>query len=325
VKPGDAISLIEASYRVGATGEEWQERIAMLASEALGSKLGAMMFRYDVSSGDWVHPGVPTLHRLPPEFARSFFDQGDMPPESARAMAKIFMSVRFASSRAIFDRLGALPVMGPLFDRYGIGDLVGVNGVDPSGRGCMLTVAVNEMPRARGVGHVWHRIAAHLSAGNRLRATLEALANTRDDAVNRAEAVLAPTGKVEHAKGPAEARSAREALREALVRIDAARAEKEDATRSVDLWRGLVAGRWSLVEHFESDGRRYYLAHKNDPELAADRALTERERQVLGYAELGYSNKLIAYSLGLSSSTVATLLAKAKKKLGTATVRENSS
>jgi DNA-binding CsgD family transcriptional regulator len=86
--------------------------------------------------------------------------------------------------------------------------------------------------------------------------------------------------------------------------------------RSVELWRGLVSGRWSVVEHFESAGKRYYLAHKNDPELARDRALTPREQQVLRYAELGQSNKLIAYSLGLSISTVSTLLSKARRKLG---------
>jgi DNA-binding CsgD family transcriptional regulator len=100
------------------------------------------------------------------------------------------------------------------------------------------------------------------------------------------------------------------------VRIQTARSERDDSGRAVALWRGLVAGRWSLVEHFERDGRRYYLAHKNDPELAPDRALTLREKQVLVYAELGYSNKLIAYSLGLSSSTVATLLGKARRKVG---------
>ena len=84
----------------------------------------------------------------------------------------------------------------------------------------------------------------------------------------------------------------------------------------VELWRALISGRWSVVEHFERDGKRYYLAHKNDPELAADRALTPRERQVFGYAELGHSDKLIAYSLGLSLSTVSTLLSSARRKLG---------
>jgi DNA-binding NarL/FixJ family response regulator len=106
------------------------------------------------------------------------------------------------------------------------------------------------------------------------------------------------------------------------VRIDAARSERDDAEHSVELWRGLVAGRWSLVEHFERDGRRYFLAHKNDPELAPDRRLSPREAQVLAYAELGYSNKLIAYSLGLSSSTVATVLGKARRKVGMADPKE---
>jgi ATP/maltotriose-dependent transcriptional regulator MalT len=164
--------------------------------------------------------------------------------------------------------------------------------------------------------HVWHRLAVHISAGNRLRATLEALGSGGLDLPDRAEAVLGPNGKVEHAKGAAESRAARDSLRDALVRIDAARSEQNNARRSVDLWRGLVAGRWSLVEHFERDGKRYFLAHKNAPELREDRALTPRERQVLGYAELGLSNKLISYALDLSSSTVSTLLARARVKLG---------
>jgi DNA-binding CsgD family transcriptional regulator len=125
---------------------------------------------------------------------------------------------------------------------------------------------------------------------------------------DHAEAVLSPGGRVELAVGAAEPGAAREALQDALVRIEAARSRRSDARDS--------AGRWSVVDHFERDGKRYYLAHKNDPELAPDLALTERERQVLGYAELGHSDKLIAYSLGLSRSTVATLSARARRKLG---------
>jgi DNA-binding CsgD family transcriptional regulator len=201
--------------------------------------------------------------------------------------------------------------------QYGVTDMVGVNGLDPSGRGVMLTIVDRHRTRSSRTQDVWHRLAAHISAGNRLRTTLESLAQGVDDAARHAEAVLSSSGKVEHATGEAEPRSAREALRDALVRIDASRSERDDARRSIDLWRGLVAGRWSLVEHFERDGKRYYLAHKNDPEVAPDRALTERERQVLGYAELGHSNKLIAYELGLSSSTVSSLLRNARRKLGT--------
>jgi DNA-binding CsgD family transcriptional regulator len=44
--------------------------------------------------------------------------------------------------------------------------------------------------------------------------------------------------------------------------------------------------------------------------------LTEREQQVLSFAEFGLSNKLIAHSLGLSISTVSTTLTRARRKLG---------
>jgi DNA-binding CsgD family transcriptional regulator len=98
--------------------------------------------------------------------------------------------------------------------------------------------------------------------------------------------------------------------------VERARSQKPTADEAVALWEGLVAGRWSVVEHFERDGKRYYLAHRNDPELAPDRALSAREQQVFAYAELGYSNKLIAYSLGLAISTISTLLTSARSKLG---------
>jgi DNA-binding CsgD family transcriptional regulator len=178
----------------------------------------------------------------------------------------------------------------------------------------MITVVDEKRRHSPRTVHLWHRLAAHISAGNRLRDAVAKLA-AGADAAAASEAILAPDGKVEHATEAAKSRSARDALRDALVRIDKARSERDEAERSVELWRGLVAGRWTLVEHFERDGRRYFLAQKNDPAVRPDRALTERERQVLGYSELGNSNKLIAYSLGLSPSTVSSLLGRARRKL----------
>lgn len=55
---------------------------------------------------------------------------------------------------------------------------------------------------------------------------------------------------------------------------------------------------------------------RSDTEIPIERALTLREQQILTYAEIGHSNKLIAYSLGVSISTVSTLLARARRKLG---------
>jgi DNA-binding CsgD family transcriptional regulator len=314
MKPKHAVALIEASYRLDVSTNESLELLAISASAALGTNRGAMVFRYDVSSGDWVQPEPPLLHQVSPEFAGDFFNQPGAPREALVGLARAFMSVRFNSSRDVFDKVGLGERMGRIFERHGIEDLMGINGLDPTGRGCMITVVDTRRRHSPRTVHLWHRLAAHISAGNRLRGALQELA-AGSDVMATSDAILSPNGKGEHATGPAEARSVREALRDALVRIDKARAERDDAGRSVNLWRGLVAGRWSLVEHFERDGRRYFLARKNDPAVSADLALSERERQVLGYSELGNSNKLIAYSLGLSASTVSSLLARARQKL----------
>jgi hypothetical protein len=315
VKPAHAISLIETAYRHDLSTEQWLEGIAAAGAVALDSKQGAMAFRYDAGGGDWIRTGSPAFHHLSPQFGHDFLNQPDTPPRVAQALAQEFKLARFHTLRALGERLGLMPVFGAVLERHRIDDLVCINGLDPSGRGCMLAIADRKRSHSPRAVHVFHRLAAHVSAGNRLRAALEPLGQGFDP-VPAAEAILSPNGKVEHATGPAQPRSARDALRDALVRIDKARSERDDPRRSVDLWRGLVAGRWSLVEHFERDGKRYFLAHKNDPELADDRALTRRERLVLGYAELGHSNKLIGYALGLSSSTVSTLLARARRKVG---------
>lgn len=77
-----------------------------------------------------------------------------------------------------------------------------------------------------------------------------------------------------------------------------------------------MRGRGSLVDRFESDGRRYVIARKNDPAVRGPGSISVRERQVLAYVALGYSNDAIAYALGIASSTVSTHLTNARRRLG---------
>jgi DNA-binding NarL/FixJ family response regulator len=67
---------------------------------------------------------------------------------------------------------------------------------------------------------------------------------------------------------------------------------------------------------FESDGRRYVIAHRNEPNLPNLRGLSQREATVAAFARLGQANKEIAYALGISASSVATYLSGALRKLG---------
>ena len=81
------------------------------------------------------------------------------------------------------------------------------------------------------------------------------------------------------------------------------------------IWEAIVAGAWSLVEHFDNDGHRCFLARRNPHPVPA---LSERELQIVLRASLGHSNKHIAYELGLCSSTVAAQLTSAARRLGVA-------
>ncbi|NBC29847.1 MAG: hypothetical protein GVY29_07630, partial [Spirochaetes bacterium] len=77
-----------------------------------------------------------------------------------------------------------------------------------------------------------------------------------------------------------------------------------------------VHGRWTLIESFEQDGRRLFLAYPNELGVPNVRGLSEREREVVGYVVQGDANKWIAYQLGLREATVARHLSRALQKLG---------
>lgn len=96
-------------------------------------------------------------------------------------------------------------------------------------------------------------------------------------------------------------------------------------------WRALQEGRWSVLESTERDGRCYLVVRPDTPldgsraelELGASESrarrpapLSAQEKRVLIEFARGGSNKLIAYELGLATSTVGTLLSRAARKLG---------
>jgi len=165
----------------------------------------------------------------------------------------------------------------------------------------------------RAMSHV----AAHIAAGYRLRRAFERRPLSVDD--DRVAAVLSASGDIQHATAEAKPALHRQRLREQAFAIDHARSKRcADPHEALALWKALIAGRWSLVDRFDSDGRRYFVAIKNDPDVTHPRALTPRERQVAGFAALGLQNKLIAYELDISSAAVSLHLRSALVKLGLA-------
>ncbi len=195
----------------------------------------------------------------------------------------------------------------------------GVNAIDVTLRGCCFSrweLRATSVRTTEKEIEDWSRLSAHLAAGARLTHALEGLAP-----LDHAEAIIEPSGKLVHASGQARGKLAREALRSEARAQDRARTRRGRASGAdaVAAWQALVKGRWSVLDHFDSDGRRFVVAQPNEPLPATRRALTARERQVATAASLGHSNKLIAYELGLDPSTVAKLLARARAKLGVGT------
>jgi DNA-binding CsgD family transcriptional regulator len=94
-------------------------------------------------------------------------------------------------------------------------------------------------------------------------------------------------------------------------------AERTVANHLARVYKKLgISGRRELrasLAHRSSDGEQLSLAT-----LGAQRALSAREREIFILAAEGESNKSVAYTLGISVSSVSTYLRRARSKLGVA-------
>ncbi len=90
---------------------------------------------------------------------------------------------------------------------------------------------------------------------------------------------------------------------------------RREPQAALQMWKGLVDGRWSLVEQIDGDGRRLVVAHENEPPVDGPSILTKPERQVAAYVAQGDSIDRIAYSLGFERQRVVELLESVMEKL----------
>lgn len=306
-----ALTLVEAVYRPSATEAGWLDGLASAGREALDHGLGVMAYTFSMGK-------------------RRSFKLGGVVARGARSRSVATMVLATRLSRAhdlqriyfetglcstLSEFMGASHLRAARLARIhgaltGIRDFLVVKGTDGSARGVALGVF---LPRIVGLTNAfrlqWEHVGAHLAAAHRLSAKR----TPRGDGLPEAtEAVLDPAGAVVHAEG--EAQAAQAALAEATRRIDRARASRKDGV--LGLWPALLEARWSLVDHYETDGRRYVVARRNTADVDAPTGLTAREQQVVALSARGHTQKLVAYELGISASTVRTLEARAMTKLG---------
>jgi len=305
------LSLVEAAYRPSDGEAGWLDQVAAAGREALDHGLGVMAYTFGLGP-------------------RGKFDLGTVAARGAKARSVATMVLATRASRerdlrkiyfetglcsTLSEFMGAATLRRARLARIhgaltGIRDFLAIKGTDGGRRGMAVGVflpRVLELPDA--FREQLEHVGAHLAAAHRLASKR----SPRSDGLPEAtEAVLEPGGAIVHAEG--DAQGAREMLRETTRRIDRARATREDGALAV--WPALLEARWSLVDHFETDGRRYVVARRNAGEVAAPAVLSPREQQVVALSARGHTHKLVAYELGISASTVRTLETRAMQKLG---------
>jgi DNA-binding CsgD family transcriptional regulator len=314
----DVLDVLEAGYRLDGDDRQWLDRVARAVQKQLDPhRVGVLSFVYELSSAGKVTPSHLLSYDVPEPFASI---GGSIPTglpawyvRETFAQHPCASAVHTGSARA---RTLARTSMKQAFAPIGWRDLLVVNGLDPTGHGVYVAAArksARKLPRPLQAR--WTRVAVHLAAAWRLRRTLRDAAAR---SIDGAEAVLAPDGRLEHARDQARSRQARQSLMRAARAIEGARTRRgrRQADRAVAEWTGLIAARWSLVDHFESDGKRWLLARRNDVAGVGKAALSPRELQAVAFAALGHNNKLIAYEMGITAETVRVLLHRAGRKLG---------
>jgi DNA-binding NarL/FixJ family response regulator len=315
-QPVDWVGILEAVYDLERPREEWLGGVLRAAAPLSepGGGIGGVLYRS--SSATDFHLDLITGLGLPPGWLEAGMEMHSNPAFSS-VLARGYRRLMCASSTEFlgggtFQEQLALDSMA----QVGLGEALCVNGIDGSGLGCALYLfSKKRMELLPGVLGLLKRIASHLATAYRLH---HRIASASPSTPARIEAIVGEQGQLLHAEGEAKAHDARSSLARAAERYRWAhgKARHEQAEPALEAHQCLVAGRWTLRERSEDDGKASLHAYPNQPMASGPRALSVRERQVASLAALGRSNKLIAYELGLAHSTVRVLIARAGQKIG---------
>lgn len=276
----DALAVVEAAYRLDGTELEWVRGFLEPARALVDEGLGASAWLYELRGPVVVVRSLAWLGVSEP-MARALIAASDeVPAEAYRVGVAVTLSEVLGGTRAI-------PSDRKLVDELGCRDNVRASITDPSGHGVALGAPLPRLRTlTRGERLRLSRVAAHLHTALRARMRRESESASDD-------AVLRPDGRVEHAEHGARDRSAREALREAARTIDRARGRmrRTDPDGALESWRALVDGTWTLLDRFESDGRRFLVARRNEPRAARPGGLTPAESRCAIYVAMGHSQE----------------------------------
>lgn len=314
----DWITCIEAAYDLSGDDEVWLGRLAACGGGVFRRGSLPLAFRFRCTPSSFRIQSAAT--RGPSQlvgWARRLVETA-----SAEAVDRIYRRgepVNCLSQQVFPDLPQQREVLRAATGGL-VRDVIGLTAHAGTGEGVSIGIALPMVsPPRPQERRRWPMVASHLGAALRLRQALSV-----GQAERLQEAVLSPGGEMLDACDEAALPDARQSLRDAVRRIDRSRTRegRRDADAALDAWTAMVEGRWSLVDRFDADGRRFVVALRNDAVHADPRGLNAREQQVAGWIGLGRSIKEIGYTMGLSGTAVVQAAAGAQRKLGMETRAE---
>jgi len=320
----DVLSIVEAAYSLEGSQQQWTQRLLEVAERSVGQGLAGFACAFDANSTDGgvaFERGSAAVINQSTEMVHAIFDGLT---QAAPGWLSNYLAGDGGVARCLItsevDPRGKLNYRQRLA-RSGVHDGINIVSMDLDRRGLLLSLAIPAGPTiAPALRTDLVRAATHIQSALRLRARLAAEspdAASAPGALESGDALLTAEGKLLHAEGDAKLATARRALQTAVRDVTHARtALRDDAHRALGMWKGLVSAHWTLIDRFETDGERYVIARENVPQLNGLVALTPTERFVVAYAARGASTKEIAYTLGISATTVRVLLMRAARRYG---------
>lgn len=168
-------------------------------------------------------------------------------------------------------------------------------------------------PSPRHEPRIYEALNRLLATNLRVRDALEG-----GSGLELGDAVCTPDGLLLEARPPGlQTRDVRRALTE-IVR----QREKQsgfaplDEAQALTRWSELAGGRYVMLDHVDTDQRRYVVCFRVESPVRAPFSLSASEQSVLEQILLGARNKKIASELGVSSPHVTGLAQRALGKLG---------
>ena len=281
-RKADLVDVVEASYRLDCDDDTWLDAVVSASQPYFDRGKGVYGFRFDASDPRAFRMwgmAMPDDPLVAPDLVVKWHEL--IGPELVWRMYSASKPYALISDRlGLGAEIDSHPAMQAFCAGLGVVDQLTLRAVDPSYRGVTVCtpVANHVSPESKEAGR-WTRIAAHVAAGHRLRERLRAEEGGEPadvDVTKTADAILDPDGRCLHAEREAKDAAAREAFRTGARAMDRARSSlrRESPDEAIEIWRGLIEGTWSMVDHFESDGRRLLVARRNDPDAVDPKGLT---------------------------------------------------